>query len=45
MNDTVPALRQIPQDLELAMRQMKRCLAAARGVGFEVDLDVPEADS
>src|SRR5688572_31954629 len=45
MNDTVAALRQIAQDLALAMRQMKGRRAAAGGVGFEVDLDVPEPAS
>src|SRR5438132_5591065 len=45
MNSSVPALREISQDLELSMCQMNRRRIAPGGVGFEVHVDVPEPDS
>ena len=45
MNDAVPAFRQVAQDLELPMGQVKRIRIAPRGVGFEVDFDVTQPDT
>src|SRR5687768_8838342 len=45
MNDMVPALREISQNLELSMCQMNGRRAAPGGAGFEVHVDVSEPDS